>query len=318
MTPLSQGPAAGVTALAGSFSMPDVYVTAGLDGRIGVYGAQDHGLRQVLHQDPTAGLPLCLDVAGGLVVSGWGDGAIRAHPVAPPPAGVVGPRSTTPALWTLPGAHTFAHSCGTTAVCVAGRGHLIASGGMGGEVRVWNARSREMVGHIKHHGNRVNHIQLLSDDTHLVAACEDHSLSAIDMATQKLRATWRRSTPIRGLAACADQVRGGWLVGLRGWLALFLCACADATRLGGEWACFLLCARRSRCSLWATRSTCRCGTCACPTPCWSSATRTTATWVPWPSGKRRPTWPPPVRPAFLMRESPCRGVVASRLLRLRW
>ncbi len=67
-------------------------------------------------------------------------------------------------------------------------------------------RTREMLAHMKLHGGRINQLQLLADDNHLLAACEDHTLSAWDVNTQKCRATWRLSTPMRGLAACPDQV----------------------------------------------------------------------------------------------------------------
>ncbi len=74
------------------------------------------------------------------------------------------------------------------------------------QIRVWNMRTRAMLAHMKLHGARINQLQLLSDDNHLLSACEDHSLSAWDVNTQKCRATWRLSTPMRGVAACPDQV----------------------------------------------------------------------------------------------------------------
>lgn len=64
-----------------------------------------------------------------------------------------------------------------------------------------------MLGHMKLHGGRINQLLILADDNHLVCASEDHSLGAWDMNTQKCRATWRLATPMRGVAACPDQVR---------------------------------------------------------------------------------------------------------------
>lgn len=41
------------------------------------------------------------------------------------------------------------------------------------QIRVWDARSREMVAHMKQHMAPINDLAVLADDAHLLAACED-------------------------------------------------------------------------------------------------------------------------------------------------
>lgn len=48
------------------------------------------------------------------------------------------------------------------------RGDFIASGGAGGELRVWDLSSREMVVHLKHHSLAIT--DLKASRHHLVAA----------------------------------------------------------------------------------------------------------------------------------------------------
>jgi hypothetical protein len=45
---------------------------------------------------------------------------------------------------------------------------MIPTGGQEGELRVWELRSRELVSHLKQHGQRVPAVALYSDDSHAI------------------------------------------------------------------------------------------------------------------------------------------------------
>jgi len=91
-------------------------------------------------------------------------------------AGVLAPQ-----LWSIPDAHRTPAACGVTAVQVSNRGHFVATGGAGGEVRVWDGTSRELVSHLKHHGQPVTDLKAMLDDVHLLCTSEDRSWSVWDI-----------------------------------------------------------------------------------------------------------------------------------------
>jgi cilia- and flagella-associated protein 52 len=45
---------------------------------------------------------------------------------------------------------------------------MLPTGGQEGELRVWELRSRELVSHLKQHGQRVPAVALYSDDSHAI------------------------------------------------------------------------------------------------------------------------------------------------------
>ncbi|KAF8060525.1 CFAP52 [Scenedesmus sp. PABB004] len=140
--------------------------TASASGTVCVWDAATLGLecRAALHNTDAAAQSVALSPDGALLVSGWSDGDIHCHgrggaqggaggaPGAPArPAPGAAAHAPGAALWCIPQAHATAHSAGVPALQVSHRGHFIASGGAGGEVRVWDVASRELVSHLKHH-----------------------------------------------------------------------------------------------------------------------------------------------------------------------
>lgn len=199
---LSAGHSQPVTRVVVSPADPSVYCSAAEDGSVRVWSLVDQSLQASVWEGPAPGPALSLAMLGpDLVVSGWGDGTIRAHARGSAPPG-----GQLQQAWLVNGAHSLAHSCGVTALGVAHRGRFVASGGAGGEIRLWDARSREMAGHMKMHTAPVNDIKVLGDDAHILAACEDRSLSAWDVGAQKCMATWRLHTSVKSVAVAGDQV----------------------------------------------------------------------------------------------------------------
>ena len=114
--------------------------------------------------------PKCVAATEKAFVSGWGDGHIRCHDNA-----------TGALLWTLPDAHTG----GVSAIAVANGQHFFVSGGEGGEVRVWDMRTRGMISTLKEHSGRVVGVAVLRDDVHVVSASRDRSIITWDLIRER-------------------------------------------------------------------------------------------------------------------------------------
>ena len=62
---------------------------------------------------------------------------------------------------------------------------FVVSGGVQGEVRVWELRSRELVSHLKEHTMPVTDVALFPDDVHALSCSRDRSLLCWDLRTER-------------------------------------------------------------------------------------------------------------------------------------
>ena len=117
----------------------------------------------------TGAVPLCVAVTRAATMTGWDDGNVRCH------------SNATGELWTLPDAHVG----GVTAVGVAVGQHFFVTGGVKGEVRVWDARSRRLISTLKEHCQAVVGVECLGDDVHVVSASRDRSIITWDLVRER-------------------------------------------------------------------------------------------------------------------------------------
>lgn len=87
--------------------------------------------------------PICAVCTDEVIISGWSDGRIRAFRT-----------DNSQLLWQIENAHKG----GVTAICLSSNCKFICSGGMEGDIRVWEIRSRELISHLKEHNSRVTKI----------------------------------------------------------------------------------------------------------------------------------------------------------------
>lgn len=78
-----------------------------------------------------------------------------------------------------------------TALCLSNNNKFICSGGVDGEVRIWEIRSKDMPLHLKEHIQRVTKVELLSDDMHLLTAAKDKSILIWDLEKEKRIASYQ-------------------------------------------------------------------------------------------------------------------------------
>ncbi|PNW70647.1 hypothetical protein CHLRE_17g728650v5 [Chlamydomonas reinhardtii] len=196
---ISQAQQGQLTAVAFAPGQPEAVATSSTDGSIYVWSTADYTLQCRVQEPTQAGGALCCVLTRDAVISGWGDGNIRCHARA---AG----GATCAQMWMIPGAHALAHSVGVTALRLSNGGAFLLSGGMGGELRVWDLRSREMAAHMKMHNSRIVGAAVMADDKHVAAASEDRTWSLWDVGSERVRTTWRGQSMFRGMAVSADKV----------------------------------------------------------------------------------------------------------------
>ena len=72
-----------------------------------------------------------------------------------------------------------------TAIDLSFNFKFLATGGLDGEVRVWEIRSRELISHLKEHTGKITKIQIMPDDVHLISSSRDKSILGWDLKSEK-------------------------------------------------------------------------------------------------------------------------------------
>ena len=121
------------------------FITSSQDGTIRLWDANDYSVRaRCVNTGAIAGVyPLCSLFTDEVILSGWSDGKIRAYRV-----------DNNQQLWQIDNAHKG----GVTCIALSHNNKFIVSGGMEGEIRVWEIRSRELISHLKEHTSRVTKV----------------------------------------------------------------------------------------------------------------------------------------------------------------
>jgi WD40 repeat protein len=159
---LNNGPAGG----------PTIHglVTASADGQIRGWTLDPRPICLMRAGLRTGAVPLCVAVTSLTTMTGWDDGHVRCHD-----------NKTGELMWTLPDAHVG----GVTAIGVAVGGHFFVTGGVKGEVRVWDSRSRRLISTLKEHCAAVIGVEALGDDVHIVSASRDRSIITWDLIRER-------------------------------------------------------------------------------------------------------------------------------------
>ncbi|KAJ0408059.1 hypothetical protein ATCC90586_003694 [Pythium insidiosum] len=187
---LSANHAGAVVQVAYAAGVSDRFATVARDCTLRVWDASDYSaVTTCVVSD--AGLPTSLQFSLDVLLSGWTDGCIRSH------------SSETGALvWSIDNAHTG----GVTAVVLSHNERFIVSAGVGGEVRVWDIRKRDMVSHLKEHSMAVTSLALFKDDLHVISCSRDRSILCWDLRNERrLTSHIQRMGGINTVALSANQ-----------------------------------------------------------------------------------------------------------------
>jgi len=149
----------------------DKFSSCSEDGTIRIWDANDYSVSTRCTVMTTGGVhPTCAVFTDEVVFSGWSDGRIRAFIC-----------ENSQPLWQI----DSAHKNGVTALCLAYNQKFVCSGGMDGECRVWEIRSRELVSHLKEHTSRVTKVQVFPDDIHMITCARDKAILCWDLKNEK-------------------------------------------------------------------------------------------------------------------------------------
>ena len=151
----------------------DKFITCSEDGTIRLWDSNNYSVtaRCIAPSGTSATLyPICAVFTDEVILSGWSDGKIRAFRI-----------DNCQLLWQIDNAHKN----GVTAIELASNCKFLCSGGMEGDIRVGEIRSRELIGHLKEHNSRVTKIKLFPDDTHLLSCARDKSILCWDLKAEK-------------------------------------------------------------------------------------------------------------------------------------
>jgi len=167
------------------------FATCALDGYIFIWDASDYVVRVAVHVNSAQ--PTCLAYSGDVVLSGWSDGRIRSHDAT---NGVL--------LWEIENAHPE----GVTALALSNNQRFVITGGLKGEVRVWELRERQLVSHLKEHTSAVTGLHLFNDDVHAMSSSRDKSFLCWDLrAEQRISSHQHRMGGINSIALSGDQTQ---------------------------------------------------------------------------------------------------------------
>jgi len=168
----------------------DRFATLASDCTVKVWDAADYSaLCSVVVKD--AGSPLCLAFTLDFLITGWSDGVVRAHDA-----------ERGQPLWRIDSAHRG----GVSALALSHNERFVLSGGVEGEVRVWELRSRELVSHLKEHSGRCSGLALYDDDVHALSVGRDRALLCWDLRSERrVTSHVQRMGGLNGLALTKDQ-----------------------------------------------------------------------------------------------------------------
>ncbi|ETM38661.1 hypothetical protein L914_15104 [Phytophthora nicotianae] len=187
---LSENHSSAVVQIAYAPDVSDRFATISRDCTIRIWDASDYTVATrcfVGDADAPTSLHYSLDV----LISGWTDGCIRSHS-----------SDSGEFAWSIDNAHTG----GVTALVLSHNQRFIVSAGVGGEVRVWDIRRRDLVSHLKEHSMAVTSLALYRDDLHVISCSRDRSLLCWDLRNERrISSHIQRMGGINTVALSADQ-----------------------------------------------------------------------------------------------------------------
>lgn len=168
----------------------ELFLTCCSDGLVTLWDANDYSAR-LRCPVRTRSYPISVAGSQDVFVTGCSDGRLMSFDC------MQGQN-----LWQIDNAHKG----GVTSVKIASNSRFVVTGGVEGEVRVWEFRTREMASHLKEHGSRVNEVKLFPNDQYAISVSRDRCLLTWDLAAEKrLTAHREKHGGINCLAVASNE-----------------------------------------------------------------------------------------------------------------
>lgn len=113
---------------------------------------------------------MCVAASEDIIITGCNDGRLLSYDF-----------SNGKNLWHIDNAHKG----GATTVKIASNVRFVVSGGVDGELRIWELKTRDMISHMKEHVGRVNELKLFPNDQYAISASRDRCLLTWDLRAEK-------------------------------------------------------------------------------------------------------------------------------------
>jgi len=191
---LSESHTRSVVAVSFAPGQSDKFATASKDGTIRVWEAGEYMVvataRARPDQDRAQSLPLCL-VFAHVLLSGWTDGKILAHDA-----------DSGEHLWFIDKAHVGE----VTAISLSNNSRFLLSGGLNGDIRLWELRSRDLISNMKEHTQKITGLAIFQDDSMVLSCSRDRCILRWDLRTERRQfCHTQRMGGINGIALASDQ-----------------------------------------------------------------------------------------------------------------
>jgi len=172
------------------FGSSDHVLTCSQDTDVTLWDLNDYSAR-IICGGRSFPVPSCSVGSADVIVAGYRDATVRAY----------GTEGGTP-LWHIDNVHKG----GVTTVNLAQNMRFFVSGGVEGELRVWEIKGKTMIAHLKEHSQNVNDCHLFANDQFAISCGKDHCLFTWDLRNQRrLTAHREKHGGINELALASDQ-----------------------------------------------------------------------------------------------------------------
>jgi WD40 repeat protein len=166
------------------------FLTSSADGSLRLWDANDYSAvtRCAIL---TPGNPLVSLFTEEVILSGWSDGKIRTFRT-----------DNGDPLWNIDNAHKG----GVSALDLSHNNKFLVSGGVAGEVRVWEIKTKDLVTHLKEHTAKVTNVHIFADDTFALSCAKDCCILCWDLKNERrVTAHTQRMGGINSIAVCGDE-----------------------------------------------------------------------------------------------------------------
>eukprot|EP00391_Amoebophrya_sp_Ameob2_P010730 CAMPEP_0178982128 /NCGR_PEP_ID=MMETSP0795-20121207/327_1 /TAXON_ID=88552 /ORGANISM="Amoebophrya sp., Strain Ameob2" /LENGTH=619 /DNA_ID=CAMNT_0020672745 /DNA_START=137 /DNA_END=1996 /DNA_ORIENTATION=+ len=186
----AQNPSGAMRHVTFPFGSCDKIQTCSVDSNVVLWDLNDY-TAQVKCTERASAVPTCSVGSADIIVAGYEDGRIKGFDAV-----------QGQGLWKIDNTHKK----GVSTLNLAKNMRFVVSGGVEGDLRVWEIKTKEMITHLKEHTARINGTSLFTNDQYAISCSRDRCLLTWDLRAER-RLTMHREKHggLNDLTMAADQ-----------------------------------------------------------------------------------------------------------------